>query len=414
MWKNYLITFWKVLRRHPFFTFVSLFGISITLMVLIVLSALFDSTFGGYGPEKHNDKLLYIFGGTFSLEKEKTHSTMRGSTSQYFFDHTVRKLKIPETVSVMSLPMGVVCYTSDRKIDAMRKFTDAGFWHVFDFDFIYGQPYGSKEVDLGEKVAVLDQETSIAYFGTAESVGKMILVDGKEYRVTGIIEGTSITRSFPFANIYLPYTTSGRDPKARVCHGNYISVIKARKPGDRKAIQAEYQQLVKKFPFPDPDNYNTVTSYADRYLELFTRNLLGQAGENTRIGWFIFLITLFILLFMSFPAMNLVNINITRIMERASEIGIRRSFGASVKTLLTQLLLENILITLIGGAIGFLLALILIYLINQSGIFPYVILEINLMVAVYAVILSILFGILSGVVPAYRMARMNIVNALKS
>jgi putative ABC transport system permease protein len=191
-------------------------------------------------------------------------------------------------------------------------------------------------------------------------------------------------------------------------------VIKARKPGDRKAIQAEYQQLVKKFPFPDPDNFNTVTSYANSYLELYTRELLGQDGENTRIGLFIFLITLFVLLFMSFPAMNLVNINITRIMERASEIGIRRSFGASIKTLLTQLLLENILITLIGGAIGFLLALILIHLINQSGIFPYVILGINFMVAVYAILLSILFGILSGIVPAYRMAKMNIVNALKS
>ena len=50
------------------------------------------------------------------------------------------------------------------------------------------------------------------------------------------------------------------------------------------------------------------------------------------------------------PTVNLVNINISRIMERASEIGVRKAFGAPARTLVGQFLVENVLLTLVGGA----------------------------------------------------------------
>ena len=56
------------------------------------------------------------------------------------------------------------------------------------------------------------------------------------------------------------------------------------------------------------------------------------------------------LLFVLIPTVNLVNINISRIMERASEIGVRKAFGAPARTLVGQFLVENILLTLVGGA----------------------------------------------------------------
>ena len=55
------------------------------------------------------------------------------------------------------------------------------------------------------------------------------------------------------------------------------------------------------------------------------------------------------LLFMALPAMNLVNLNISRILERASEIGVRKAFGASSWTLVGQFLVENLILTLVGS-----------------------------------------------------------------
>ena len=62
------------------------------------------------------------------------------------------------------------------------------------------------------------------------------------------------------------------------------------------------------------------------------------------------------LMFMALPAINLVNLNVSRIMERASEIGVRKAFGASSRTLVVQFVVENLALTVIGGLIGFLLA----------------------------------------------------------
>ena len=59
---------------------------------------------------------------------------------------------------------------------------------------------------------------------------------------------------------------------------------------------------------------------------------------------------------MLLPTLNLVNINISRIMERASEIGVRKAFGASSRTLVGQFVVENIILTLVGGAFGLVLS----------------------------------------------------------
>ena len=62
------------------------------------------------------------------------------------------------------------------------------------------------------------------------------------------------------------------------------------------------------------------------------------------------------LLFMLLPTVNLININISRIMERASEIGVRKAFGAPARTLVGQFIVENIILTLVGGLVGFVLS----------------------------------------------------------
>jgi putative ABC transport system permease protein len=114
------------------------------------------------------------------------------------------------------------------------------------------------------------------------------------------------------------------------------------------------------------------------------------------------------------PALNLVNLNVSRILERASEIGVRKAFGAPVSTLLWQFIVENVFITLIGGVIALILSIGVIYLINQSGWIAYADLTINLNVLAISLLVCLVFGFLSGVLPAFRMAKLSIVTVLKS
>jgi putative ABC transport system permease protein len=119
------------------------------------------------------------------------------------------------------------------------------------------------------------------------------------------------------------------------------------------------------------------------------------------------------LMFMALPAINLINLNVSRIMERASEIGVRKAFGASSRTLVVQFVVENLALTVIGGLLGFLLAGFVLQSINQSGLIPYAELTLNMRIFLWGIALAVVFGLLSGVYPAWRMSRVHPVVALK-
>jgi putative ABC transport system permease protein len=100
-------------------------------------------------------------------------------------------------------------------------------------------------------------------------------------------------------------------------------------------------------------------------------------------------------------------------MERASEIGVRKAFGASSMTLVGQFIIENVLLTIVGGLIGFVFSYVVLQYFNSTGWITYAQLELNYRVFLYGFIMMIFFGIISGVYPAWRMSRLHPVQALK-
>jgi putative ABC transport system permease protein len=120
-----------------------------------------------------------------------------------------------------------------------------------------------------------------------------------------------------------------------------------------------------------------------------------------------------VLAFLLLPTINLVSINMSRILERASEIGVRKSFGASSRHLVGQFVLENILLCLLGGLIALVAAAGVLAWINASGIIPNADFKLNYRVFAYGLCLTVFFGLLSGVYPAWRMSRLHPVQALR-
>jgi len=123
---------------------------------------------------------------------------------------------------------------------------------------------------------------------------------------------------------------------------------------------------------------------------------------------------LIVLLFMLLPALNLININISRIMERSSEIGVRKAFGASGKTLVGQFIVENMILTFLGCVIGLALSFVILQIINSSDLISHMQLRINFTVLIFSILACLVFGFLSGVYPAWRMSRVQVVTALKA
>jgi len=219
-----------------------------------------------------------------------------------------------------------------------------------------------------------------------------------------------VTSYMLYSDIYLPYTISKSNYKDKAYRGDYMAILLARSKGDLSKIHDEYEQLVSKVPMESTE-FNQIISHANSYVASYVdtgnEKKSGVVYVLTAIGSFVFL-------FMLLPTLNLVNINITRIMERSSEIGVRKAFGASSRTLVYQFIVENIILTLLGGIIGLILSVIALYFINELNFIANLELTVNFTVLFCGLLVCLFFGLLSGVYPAWRMSKLNVVTALKA
>jgi putative ABC transport system permease protein len=160
--------------------------------------------------------------------------------------------------------------------------------------------------------------------------------------------------------------------------------------------------------------YKTISGGADTLFETLSRILFSTSSlAESHPERLLAVLALIMVLFMVLPTVNLVNINLSRILDRSSEIGVRKAFGASSWTLIGQFVVENVVLTLVGGALGLLLAGLALHAINASEVIPYARLAINLRVFLYALLIALFFGLFSGVYPAWRMSRLHPVKALR-
>ena len=416
MLKNYLKITFAVMRRRKFYTFISLFGISMTLTVLIVITAFFDNLFAPNYPEVNRARTLYA--SRIEQRDTSNHNTRTSDISYHFIENYLATLKTPEKVAAVG-NHNLSTYLNNQKVELRIKYVDVNFWDITGFEFIEGKAFTHETIKSNDNALVLSSDVRDKYFGKDQPmVGKTLEIDNKFFRVVGIVRGCSeIQGHHVVGDIYMPYTADKSLERDKAFLGHYTALILAKSKTDIPKIQAEFAALLPKIPLQKDGDFAPQIMFIrlETIMSGFIYNLAGS-GSNSGKSIFISVLIGFALLFMSLPALNLININISRIMERASEIGIRKAFGASANTLTLQFIIENIILTVIGGALALLLSGLIIGYLNKTGIgpFPYLELNINWTVAAVALLLSIFFGFLSGVYPAWRMARLSVVDALKT
>jgi len=414
MLTNYIKIAWKVLLRHPFYTFITLFGISLTLTVLMVLTSFLDHLLGSHYPETKRYRSLYIE-RMVQTDSSRTSRNMGPMSFRFLMDYA-KSLKTPERVAICSVFNTSNAYVGSQRIKLGTKFTDADFWRVLEFQFLEGKPYNEQNIANGDYVVVITDKFREQYFEdpTESVVGKNVEIENINYKVIGVVKGSPITRFFTQADVYFPYTAPKSNYQTIGLRGMYIAIVEAKQKSDFKAIQNEFQARVSRIPLPREDNgfkYSVLEVGCETYMDNFLDTFLDGGSGPKAIFTTVIVFILFMLL--GLPAINLVNVNVSRIMERASEIGIRKAFGAPIRTLLWQFIIENLFITFIGGAIALILTGLVIYFINTSGWIAYADLTINLNVFAVSLLVCLLFGFLSGVAPALRMSKLNIAEALR-
>ena len=409
MIRNYLKIAMKVLLRRKFFTSISLFAVSFTLTVLTVCTALLDHTFGARKPESLADRMLCVVWMMQKGPKAAVHS----GAGYGFLDRYVRGIPGAERVSISSRPTTRHSYVGGRKIESSLRWTDGEYWKILQYDFLEGGPFTPHDEANVNHVAVINEATRERFFGGAPALGRTIEVDNQSFRVVGVVRNVPILRLMSFSDIWVPISTRRGQEFRKELVGDFIGLILASDRSLIPAIRSEFQSRLAQVEFPNPKVFNSLHGAAETYFEEASRAVSNAESGSTRaaILWAVFVGGA--VLFMSLPAINLVNINLSRILERASEIGVRRAFGATSATLVGQFVVENVFLTLVGGVLGWLASAIVLAALNRSGLIPYAQLDLNWRILVWGLLTAVFFGLLSGVYPAWRMSRLHPVEALR-
>lgn len=419
MIKQYIKQALQTLKENRLTSTVSILGTALSVAMILVLVLQFQIRLTGYVPVSNRSRMLYVQ-GVRSQSKDKKEVNNTGLSVELVRE-CLYSLKTPEAVSVQGEDRHVVSLPGKRNFEEyMVCYTDTGFWKLFDFRFLSGKPFTEADFQSGLPRAVISDYLASRLFGTQDVVGQEIVMNNVvSYTIAGVVERPTEAASEVYADVWVPYTSNS----AYLANGNYggtsgpfTVMLLARSAADFDAIRAELLQAQARYNSAKED-YTITLHEAFSRLDL----TLGSSGWSggKRTGWTDYLkstglVLIFLLLV---PTLNLTGVIQSSVQKRRSEMGLRKAFGATNGKLFVQLVTENLVITLIGGCIGILLAVALLYSCRSFLLTKETVLTFGMickpMLFAAAFFFTLLLNLLSSGLPAFRVAREAIVESLK-
>ncbi|MDQ3009091.1 MAG: ABC transporter permease [Acidobacteriota bacterium] len=278
-------------------------------------------------------------------------------------------------------------------------------------------------------VAVLSHGYWTRRFGANPSVlNQTLLINGHQLTVVGVARaGFGGVQTGQRPDVFIPMTMQaqmmpGQDKRLTDWNDYWIAVIGRLKPGETSA-QAEagvlplYQSLLVE---QLPSLRNPTKDWSDRFLAkrlLLTPGGRGRLVAQSDMGtplWALFGMVLLVLLI---ACTNVANLLLVRGLGRQREMAIRLALGASRWQLVRQLLVESLLLSFIGGAVGLLLASwvsdALVRAVSDGGMMTGLSAGLDMRILTFGFALSVVTGIICGLLPARRVTRGDMVSALK-
>ena len=333
-----------------------------------------------------------------------------GSSSQISFTTTSGKLYERDASAIAGIAgVQTVARLNEGRVSLGFKGTDVDSTvagadaQMFDMFKNYFRIENGRVYLNGEKrVAVLGNDVANKMFGKNKvGVGNVITINGKDYRVVGIMEklgGTMMEHDDSL--IFISYE-DGKDLFAKQLSKNVVFAIyiQASDGADISQIKDSIEQKLIAYHkvLPTDKDFSVIT--AD-----FIKDTVG--GILTLLSAFLLLITLIASIV---GAIGVANTMFMAVLERTREIGILKSVGATESDITNVFLIESVVISAIGGVLGILLGIGILYLAGSFGV-PY---WIRIRIIVFAILFSILVGVMAGVFPAKQAAKLDPVDALR-
>ncbi len=267
-------------------------------------------------------------------------------------------------------------------------------------DITAGRSYTDIEDAAGDKVVILNTKLAVRFFGQLDPLGQAVKIYGQEFRVIGVYE--------PAPNLFgpgsdyvviMPWLTFHRYMNVNWGWAN-LAVLPTDETSVPDAMDAVTAALRRERQLrPGEENTFTLVTQ-DKFLNLWSQLtgvlfvvMIALSGVGLMVG-----------------GVGVVAVMMISVTERTREIGVRKALGATQGEILWQFLVEAAALTLVGGAVGMLLGGGLTYAVSHLTPVPA---QVPGLAIVAALAASVVTGIVFGIVPAQRAARMDPVEALR-
>jgi len=288
-------------------------------------------------------------------------------------------LQAPVQLRVGNRTKGTTLGGTDQNGDASAGSLQSGRW------LTRGEVVGAS------RVAVIGSDVRDEFYPGQQPIGRELDINGQPFKIVGMLtkKGGSLGGSQD-NTVYIPITTaqtmlSTRDISAMLIEVADIDNIEAVKAQVERALQPRFGDQFTVF------TQEQTLGILSTLLGTLTAMLAGLASISLLVG-----------------GIGIMNIMLVSVSERTREIGIRKAVGARTYDILSQFVIEAVMLSVIGGLMGILLGAG-----GALAIQPWVPAEVTPWAVVLAFVFSAVVGVFFGVYPAYRASRLDPIEALR-
>ena len=408
MFKNYLISAIRNIIKNKQITIFNILGLSFSMSVCLLIIVIIQDQYSYDKMHSERNKIYRIQ----SIDNNSKYALNKYASTTYpLADELANKYTFVDKIAVINNSFGGEAKFEDSFIYLTGYYTDNRFFEVFDFNLVRGK---ADEVLSEPFSIVMRDDIAEKFFGDEDPVGKVISIeDYGELQVTGIIEKPDSKSHINFESLVSSSTIISRADNRNTLpivndwerfFSSYIYMIPL-KGSDIGKIQDVLNKISEE-KYKDNEKVN-VSFYLHPFNNIVPGAILGnEISAFMPKVYLIFFTTLAVIIILS-AAFNYTGLSIARSLTRLKEFGMRKTLGSGKGQIITQILLEAILIAIMSLVIA--IGLLQFILPAFRGMKFMTLLEVspdqNITVYLWFLIFAVCTGIIAGILPALYVSR---------
>ena len=366
MLKLYLKQAWTLLRQNPLFSGLYIAGTGLAIAMTMIVAEIYYVKLAPVYPEANRSRTLYLTHASFTDGHNTHQAALSYAALQDWALHFENTEAISAQYASWRFTDNAYIQPADRSGDFHPpiKLVDPAFFRIYTFRFLEGNPFTDSDLQSGIRTAVITDDLARRLFGTTRGVvGQTFSLSYIPYRVCGVVRGGSYLTPQSYAQVYLPYSVDDNYRKSQTDRypyvGSFSLTFLVKDDDQARALQAEVKDVTRRLNQQHKGQWQMDLWEQPRThaLSVFQEYPAQDFDFWSKVRYF----GLMLLVLLLVPALNLSGMIASRMESRLAEMGVRKSFGAGRGKLLGQVMWENLLLTLLGGVLGLLIAWLAIY-----------------------------------------------------